>query len=53
MVGTILGTLKGSGFHIVEPTDSVLRDVDWKTLVFLASIFCLVEAMVKTGLHWV
>lgn len=34
----------------VEPTENVLRDVDWKTLVFLASIFCLVEAMVKTGL---
>ena len=33
-----------------ESTDSVLRDVDWKTLLFLASIFCLVEAMNKTGL---
>jgi Na+/H+ antiporter NhaD/arsenite permease-like protein len=33
-----------------EPTDHVLRDVDWKTLVFLASIFCLVQATVKTGL---
>jgi Na+/H+ antiporter NhaD/arsenite permease-like protein len=33
-----------------ESTDNVLRDVDWKTLVFLASIFCLVEAMAKTGL---
>ncbi|ALL69295.1 putative tyrosine transporter P-protein [Paraburkholderia caribensis MBA4] len=34
----------------VEPTDNVLRDVDWKTLIFLASIFCLVQAMAKTGL---
>lgn len=34
----------------VEPTDNVLRDVDWKTLVFLASVFCLVQAMAKTGL---
>lgn len=34
----------------VEPTDNVLRDVDWKTLMFLASIFCLVQAIVKTGL---
>jgi Na+/H+ antiporter NhaD/arsenite permease-like protein len=34
----------------VEPTDSVLRDVDWKTLLFLACIFCLVQAMTKTGL---
>lgn len=34
----------------VEPTDSVLRDVDWKTLVFLAAIFCLVQAVTRTGL---
>jgi Na+/H+ antiporter NhaD/arsenite permease-like protein len=34
----------------VEPVDSVLRDVDWKTLVFLAAIFCLVQAFTKTGL---
>ncbi len=34
----------------VEPVDNVLRDVDWKTLVFLAGIFCLVQAFTKTGL---
>jgi Na+/H+ antiporter NhaD/arsenite permease-like protein len=34
----------------VEPTENVLRDVDWKTLTFLASIFCLVQALAKTGL---
>jgi Na+/H+ antiporter NhaD/arsenite permease-like protein len=34
----------------VEPVDNVLRDVDWKTLVFLACIFCLVQAIAKTGL---
>ncbi|APR38491.1 SLC13 family permease [Paraburkholderia sp. SOS3] len=34
----------------IEPTESVLRDVDWKTLLFLACIFCVVQAMVKTGL---
>lgn len=34
----------------VEPVDTVLRDVDWKTLVFLACIFCLVQAVTKTGL---
>ncbi|KJK23029.1 citrate transporter [Burkholderiaceae bacterium 16] len=33
-----------------EPTDSVLRDVDWKTLLFLGCIFCLVQAVTKTGL---
>ncbi len=34
----------------IEPVDNVLRDVDWKTLVFLSSIFVLVQATVKTGL---
>ncbi|MFZ1574903.1 MAG: SLC13 family permease [Chromatiaceae bacterium] len=34
----------------VEPVDETLRDVDWKTLVFLAAIFVLVQAFTKTGL---
>ncbi len=34
----------------VEPVDNVLRDVDWKTLIFLAAIFSLVQAFAKTGL---
>lgn len=34
----------------VEPVDNVFHDIDWKTLVFLASIFCLVQAVTKTGL---
>lgn len=34
----------------VEPVENVMRDVDWKTLVFLGAIFCLVEAFTKTGL---
>ena len=34
----------------IEPVDNVLRDVDWKTLVFLTCIFVLVQATVKTGL---
>jgi Na+/H+ antiporter NhaD/arsenite permease-like protein len=33
-----------------EPLDAVLRDVDWKTLVFLAAIFCLVQGFAKLGL---
>jgi Na+/H+ antiporter NhaD/arsenite permease-like protein len=33
----------------VEPVDAVLRDVDWKTLLFLGAIFCLVQAFTKTG----
>jgi Na+/H+ antiporter NhaD/arsenite permease-like protein len=34
----------------VEPVDAVLKDVDWKTLVFLGAIFVLVQAFTKTGL---
>ena len=34
----------------VESLDDVVRDVDWKSLMFIASIFCLVEGFVKTGL---
>ena len=34
----------------VEAVDNVLHDVDWKTLVFLGCIFCLVQAVTKTGL---
>jgi Na+/H+ antiporter NhaD/arsenite permease-like protein len=30
--------------------DNVLRDIDWKTLVFLGAIFVLVQAFTKTGL---
>jgi Na+/H+ antiporter NhaD/arsenite permease-like protein len=34
----------------VEPVDNVLKDVDWKTLIFLLCIFWLVEAVIKTGI---
>jgi Na+/H+ antiporter NhaD/arsenite permease-like protein len=34
----------------VEAVDSVLRDIDWKTLIFLLCMFWLVEAVTKTGL---
>nr|WP_283254434.1 SLC13 family permease [Ramlibacter paludis] len=34
----------------IEPVDRILHDIDWKTLLFLAGIFCLVEAFTKTGL---
>jgi Na+/H+ antiporter NhaD/arsenite permease-like protein len=33
-----------------EPVEKVLGDIDWTTLVFLAAIFCLVEAASKTGI---
>lgn len=49
LIGGALALLVGYAAH-VEPTDDVLRDIDWKTLIFLASIFCLVQAVVKTGL---
>jgi Na+/H+ antiporter NhaD/arsenite permease-like protein len=34
----------------VEPVENILRDVDWKTLIFIAASFCLVEAFTETGL---
>jgi len=49
IIAATLALLVMYGSH-VEPVDNVLRDVDWKTLVFLAAIFCLVQAFTKTGL---
>ena len=34
----------------VEPVDNVFHDIDWKTLLFLGCIFCLVQSVTKTGL---
>jgi Na+/H+ antiporter NhaD/arsenite permease-like protein len=34
----------------VEPIERVLQDVDWKTLVFIFCLFCLVEEFTKTGI---
>ncbi len=34
----------------IEPVDKVLNDIDWKTLIFLTCMFCLVEAFTKTGI---
>jgi Na+/H+ antiporter NhaD/arsenite permease-like protein len=34
----------------VEPVDELLRAIDWKTLLFLGAIFCLVQAFTQTGL---
>jgi Na+/H+ antiporter NhaD/arsenite permease-like protein len=34
----------------VEPVSEVIRDVDWKTIVFLGAIFTLVQAFIKTEL---
>jgi Na+/H+ antiporter NhaD/arsenite permease-like protein len=49
IIGATLALLVIYGAR-VEPIDDVLRDVDWKTLVFLGAIFCLVQAFTKTGL---
>ncbi len=49
IVGATLALLVVYGAR-VEPVDAVLRDVDWKTLVFLGAIFVLVQAFTKTGL---
>ena len=34
----------------IEGVDKVLGDIDWKTLIFLACMFFLVEAFTKTGI---
>jgi Na+/H+ antiporter NhaD/arsenite permease-like protein len=49
IIGATLALLVIYGAR-VEPVDHVLRDVDWKTLVFLAAIFVLVQGFTKTGL---
>jgi len=48
IIGCSLALLSVYGAKI-EPVDRVLNDIDWKTLVFLACMFCLVEALTKTG----
>ncbi|MCU0836111.1 MAG: SLC13 family permease [Chromatiaceae bacterium] len=49
IIGATLALLVIYGAR-VEPVDNVLRDIDWKTLVFLGAIFVLVQAFTKTGL---
>ena len=34
----------------VEPVTKVLQDVDWRTLLFIIALFCMVEAFTKTGI---
>lgn len=33
----------------VEPVENVLRDVDWKTIIFIFCMMCYVEEITKTG----
>ena len=49
IIGASLALLVVYWVHI-EPVSEVIRDVDWKTLVFLAAIFTLVQAFIKTDL---
>jgi Na+/H+ antiporter NhaD/arsenite permease-like protein len=34
----------------VEPISNVMKDIDWRTLVFLMCLFCLVQEFSKTGI---
>jgi Na+/H+ antiporter NhaD/arsenite permease-like protein len=34
----------------VESIERVLQDIDWKTLIFIFCLFCLVEEFTKTGI---
>lgn len=49
IIGASLALLVVYGARI-EPVGEVIRDVDWKTIVFLGAIFSLVQAFVKTEL---
>ena len=49
IIGASLALLVVYGAR-VEPVGEVIRDVDWKTIVFLGAIFTLVQAFVKTEL---
>jgi Na+/H+ antiporter NhaD/arsenite permease-like protein len=49
IIGATLALLVIYGTR-VEPVDAVLRDVDWKTRIFLGAIFVLVQGFTKTGL---
>ena len=49
IIGASLALLVVYGARI-EPVGEVIRDVDWKTLVFLGAIFTLVRAFIKTEL---
>ena len=48
IIGATLALLVVYGAKI-EPIEKVLKDIDWKTLIFLLCMFCLVEAFNKTS----
>ena len=49
IIGASLALLVFHGLRH-EAVDSVLKKVDWKTLIFLICMFCMVEAFQQTGL---
>ena len=49
IIGAALALLLVYGVRI-EPVGEVIRDVDWKTILFLGAIFTLVQAFIKTEL---
>ncbi len=49
IIAASLALLVVYGFK-VEPLEQVLKGLDWKTLVFLQCMFCMVEGFTKTGL---
>lgn len=49
IIGAALALLLIYGARI-EPVGEVIRDVDWKTILFLGAIFTLVQAFIKTEL---
>lgn len=49
IIGAALALLVVYGVRI-EPVGEVIRDVDWKTILFLGAIFTLVQAFIKTEL---
>ncbi len=34
----------------IEPITNVIKDIDWRTLIFLMCLFCLVQEFSKTGI---
>jgi Na+/H+ antiporter NhaD/arsenite permease-like protein len=48
IVGASLALLVVYGAK-VEPIEQVLKDIDWKTLIFLFCMFAMVQAFTKTG----
>lgn len=49
IIAASLALLVVYSIHI-EPVDTLLQAIDWKTLIFLGAIFCLVQAFTETGL---